>query len=159
MVPDSPQSNSMTYAVEDAGLKILDEHPEVTHVVHLADDRIYNPNWLIELKKLIERHPEAKAWNVFRSAYTDYHRIIGGDGRDVLMTMHDSIGCTTGEEWKSFIREHGYVGAPDIDHARLRPGERWATSKDYMDIHELGRHYDRGIGHLDRAINFVGENA
>jgi hypothetical protein len=156
-VPDSPECNSMVYAVEDAGLRIADEHPDVTHVVHLCDDRIYNPEWLIQLKGLIERHPDGLAWSVFRSAYTDFHRIIGGDGTDVLMTMHDAIGCTTAEEWRNFIKTYGYVGCPDIAHAQLRPGNRWATGRDYME--NIGRHYDRGIGDVDCAIDFVGEEA
>lgn len=155
--PDGPGCNTMVVAIQDAGSRILKEHPDVTHVVHLCDDRIYNSEWLIELKQLIDRHPKALAWSVFRSAYTDYHRIIGGDGRDVLMTMHDAIGCTSREEWQSFIGEYGYLGCPDIQHASLRPGERWATGRDYSDIHPLGRHYDRGIGEVDRAIDFVGE--
>lgn len=157
MVTDSPQCNSMQYAHVDAGVKILNEHPEVTHVCHLCDDRICNPQWLQETKGLIERHPGARAWSVFRSAYTDFHRIIGGDGIDVLMTMHDALGCTSREEWMQFFSECGYTGEPDCDHAARHPGERWATSRDYMEIHPVGRHFDRGIGEVDRAIDFVGE--
>lgn len=140
---------------QEAAIRLLKEYSDVTHVVFLWDDQIYNPDWLRQLAKLIERHPDGVAWAVYRSAYTDYHRIIGGDGTDVLMTMHDGIGCVTREEWESFVAEHGFVWAPDISHAGMRPGNRWATKRDYME--NIGRHYDRGIGDVDGAIDFVGE--
>lgn len=155
LIPDVPECTNMPYAAMDAGTKILSEHPDVTHNVHLCDDRIYNPFWLIQLKGLIDRHPYAKSWSVYRSRYTDYHRILGGDGVDVIMSMHDAIGCTSREEWQEFVRLHGYVPCPDIQHAQYRQGDRWATSRDYMD--NIGRHYDIGIGEVDCAIDFVGE--
>jgi hypothetical protein len=147
---DPPYYTSMVYAATDSANRLLDECPDVTHIVHLCDDRIFNPEWLQQLKGLIERHPEAVAWSVYRSATTAYHRIIGGDGKDVLMTMHDAIGCTTREEWQTFFRMFSFTPCPDIHHAQMRPGNRWATSRDY--IQNIGVHYE-----TDWAIDFVGE--
>ena len=76
------------------------------------------------------------------------------------MTMHDGIGCVTREEWLEYAKFHNghdfYCSdgcTPDIHHAEQRPGERWATPRDYME--NLGRH--RGIESVDCAIDFVGE--
>jgi hypothetical protein len=114
---------------------------------------------------LIERHPDGIAWSVYRSRYTRHHRIIGGDGTDVLMTMHDGVGAVTREEWLEYKKHHngydfqvpptwpGGGSTPDIHHSCARPGNRWATSRDYLE--NLGRH--QGIEQYDCAIDFVGE--
>lgn len=150
LCPDPPHYSSMSYAAMDSALKLLAERPDVTHIFHTCDDRLFNPMWLIELVKLIERHPDGVAWNVYRSATTAYHRIVGGDGHDVLMSMHDALGCTTRAEWFKFYECCGYGHALDIMHAQWRPGNRWATNRDY--IQNLGVHFES-----DWAIDFVGE--
>lgn len=139
-------------------------NPEVSHVVFLYSDFVFNSQWLTELKKLILRHPDARAWSVYRSAYTRHHRIVGGDGVDVLMTMHDGLGCLSREEWEEYkIHINGDYTCPatmgggstiDIHHPYKRPGEYWATSRDYWE--NLGRH--AGIEKYDCAIDFVGED-
>jgi hypothetical protein len=141
---------------EDGVMKILDQHQDVTHVDFLWDDFVYNPEWLQELAKLIERHPvDTMAWSVYRSAYTAYHRIIGGDGVDVLMTMHDGIGCMTREEFGAYMAS-GWAPCPDIDHASRRPGNRWATSRDYKQ--NIGKSPSHAhFAEYDCAIDFVGE--
>jgi hypothetical protein len=162
---DNPKiAGPMALAVNNATV-LLDVNPSVTHVIFLWDDFIYNPEWLQELNKLVARHPDGKAWSIYRSAYTRHHRIIGGDGVDVLMTMHDGIGCVTREEWFGYSKTHnghdfsvppdfpGGGCTPDIHHAYARPGDRWATSKDYAQ--NIGRH--PGIENVDCAIEFVGE--
>lgn len=140
--------------------KLLDK--DVTHLTSLFDDFVYNPNWLQQLYQLIERHPYAKGWSVYRSSYTVHHRILGSDGSDVLMSMHDGIGTVTKEEWNAYKNQHNncfYVDAPgggctpDIHLAYVRPGDRWATGRDYME--NLGVH--KHLGRLDQAIDFVGE--
>jgi len=149
---DPPDMNQFFVIIQDAGLKLLAEHPDVTHLGFMCDDSLCNPEWLQELVKLIGRHPDGIAWAVYRSAYSVYHCIVGGDETDVLMNMHDGIGCVTREEWQYFCR-NGYVGCPDMTHAGHRPGNRWATKRDY--IQNLGRH--PGIEDVDCAIDFVGE--
>ena len=139
-----------------AAMRLLRDYPDVTHVCCLVDDYVYNPAWMERLSALIQRHPvDTRAWSVFRSRYTDYHRIIGGDGTDVLMSMHDSIGCVARVEMQEFCALNCDHQAPDVTHAHRRPGNRWATSRDYME--NIARHYDRGIGDVDCAIDFVGE--
>lgn len=147
---------------------ILLQAPDVTHLVFLYDDFIFNPNWLKQLVGVIERHPDARAWSVYRSSYTRHHRIVDGDGVDVRMTMHDGIGCITKEEWKLLDNEvtvragdttvpntHELGGGCSLDvfHAYALPGSRWATSRDYWQ--NLGIH--PGLGRQDQAIDFVGE--
>jgi hypothetical protein len=130
--------------------KVFEEYHDVTHVALLWDDFIYNPEWLRELAKLIERHPDGIAWSVYRSSYTSFHRIIGGDGNDVLMTMHDGVGCVTKEE---FFAGLDRAGSDDCEHAARRPGNRWATKRDYCQ--NLCRH--SFCADVDCAIDFVGE--
>jgi hypothetical protein len=153
--PEVPKPDIMHYSATAAAMRLLKDVQDVTHVVCMVDDYIYNPDWLRQLAALIERHPtDTRAWSVFRSRYTAFHQIVGGDGTDVLMSMHDSMGCMTRQEMTEFCR-YGYVGTPDCTHAGSRPGNRWATSRDYME--NLGRHHNLGIGDVDCAIDFVGE--
>lgn len=137
---------------------------DATHVVFLYSDFVFNSQWLSELKNLILRHPSAKAWSVYRSSYTRHHKIVGGDGVDVLMTMHDGLGCLSKEEWNDY-REliNGDYTCPDsmgggstidIHHPYKRPGEYWATGKDYWE--NIGVH--SWLGRQDQAIDFVGED-
>ena len=155
---------AMALAV-DTATRLLEYKQDVTHLVFLWDDFVYNPEWLQELYKLIQRHPDSKAWSIYRSRYSRHHQVVGGDGIDVLMSMHDGIGCVTREEWIEYGKYHngsdfsvpldwpGGGNTPDIHHAYARPGNRWATSRDYAE--NLGRHI--GIEHVDCAIDFVGE--
>jgi hypothetical protein len=142
--------------------KLLNE-TDITHIGFLPDDFVYNPEWMQQLSFLITRHPEARAWSVYRSNYKLHHRIIGGDGIDVLMTMHDALGTMTRKEWFEYgaSSREDFTSPPsmgggcsiDIHHAFIRPGEYWATSKDYMQ--NLGVH--PGLEGQDCAIEFVGE--
>jgi hypothetical protein len=137
---------------------------DITHIGFLVDDFIYNPEWLIQLSCLIKRHPDAKAWSVYRSRFTRHHRILHTDDYgDVVMSMHDCIGTMTREEWLEYKaskindftcpEELGGGNTIDIHHAYARKGDRWATGRDYME--NLGRH--SGIEQYDCAIDFVGE--
>jgi hypothetical protein len=155
--------------LQSIGAEILLADGTVTHLYFMYDDFIYNPHWLRQLQGLIERHPGARAWGVYRSSFTNFHRIIGGDDVDVLMTMHDGIGCVSREEWTAYQdtlkgefivplkRDTGETilvdCTIDVHHAYQRPGERWATSKDYMQ--NIGVH--QFLGRQDEAIDFVGE--
>lgn len=148
---------------------LLDIDSEITHVVFMYDDFIYNPAWLQELVQLINRHSNARAWSVYRSSYTYHHQVIAHDGTDTLVTMHDGVGCVTREEWEEYNKTLvGDFTTPDfrvgnalvhggctfdIHHAKNRPGDRWTTSRDYWE--NLGIH--NWLGRLDQAIDFVGE--
>lgn len=160
-----PYTNDVTYASVKALKELV---PDATHIVFLYDDFIFNPQWLNQLVGVIERHPDAKAWSVYRSSYTRHHRIVDGDGVDVRMTMHDGMGCMTVGEWDAFEtliksqvgnttvppnHELGGGFSIDIFHAYAMPGDRWATSRDYWQ--NLGIH--AGLGRQDQAIDFVGE--
>jgi hypothetical protein len=155
---DFPGIGGLNPLVCVSASKIFNE-TDCTHVGFLFDDFIFNPEWLQQLTALISRHPDGIAWSIYRSRYTQHHRIIGGDGTDVLMTMHDGVGTMSKEEWKAYNVgpqtnfEGGGGNTIDIHHAMVRPGNRWATSRDYMQ--NLGRH--GGIEHVDCAIDFVGE--
>lgn len=138
---------------------LLGADPDITHILFMYDDFVYNPEWFQELTLLIDRHPVATAWSVYRSSFDRHHRIVGDDGTDVMMNMHDGVGCVTREEWQEYGKMLcGDFTTPDgctfdLHHAAARPGERWATSQDYWE--NIGVHPE--LGRKDMAISFVGE--
>jgi hypothetical protein len=154
---------------------VLDMYPEVTHITYLTDDMVYNPEWLGRLDKLIERHPEAIAWTVYRSSHTRHHKILSTKEylslgiHDCLVTSIAGVGTLSRKEWKTYNLDgklpHGSWCVPneagggntvDLHHAYARPGERWATGRDYWNhIGDVGTHSHKN---LDQAIDFVGEN-
>lgn len=144
------------------GLNLVLQDESITHVFVLPDDFIYNKHWLQELTKLIERHPDALAWAVYRSSYKLHYNIVGGDGTDVLMSANDAMGVLTKEEWRTYqdiacgnyhLDQYGHQVSLDVHHAYVRKGDRWATSRDY--IQNIGVH--DWLGRDDQAIDFVGE--
>lgn len=161
--PDSAIGlNALVSASAD---KMVRDWPDVTHLVFMYDDFLYNPQWMRQLESLVWRHPNAMAWSVYRSSYERHHKIISVEEStgDVIMTMHDGLGCMTVEEWKAYGAgqrtdftcpiELGGGSTIDIYHAAARPGERWATGRDYWQ--NLGVH--AYLGRRDMAIDFVGE--
>jgi hypothetical protein len=152
-------------ALVSATAEKLIQHEDVTHLIFMYDDFIYNPQWMRQLENLIWRHPEAKAWSVYRSSYERHHKILSTDEStgDVIMSMHDGLGCMTVEEWRAYGAygrtdftcpiELGGGNTIDIYHAASRPGERWATGRDYWE--NLGVH--AYLGRRDMAVDFVGE--
>lgn len=135
----------------------------ITNLIYLPDDFVYNQLWLIELSKLITRHPNATAWAVYRSSYTRHHRIVGGDDKDCLMSCNDAVGCVSREEWIEYRKllkgdfsvpeQFGGGCTIDVHHAYARPGERWATTLDYIQNICVHPH----LGRQDMAIDFIGE--
>lgn len=122
------------------GLDQLSKTPGITHGLMLADDWIYNPRWLLELRDLIGRRPGARAWWVYRSAYEEIHKTLRVDG-DVLVRSINGGGCITVEEWRGWgwdyhkvPRENGNLGNISLDllHPQERPGERWVTARSYV---------------------------
>ncbi len=150
MRPDT--LSGFTAILQDGANTLLEEHPDVTHISFMCDDSLCNSEWLQQLDQLIQRRPDGIAWAVYRSSLTYYHQILGTEGDDVRMSMHDGIGCVTREEWQEYMKG-GFMPCPDIYHASNRPGNRWATGRDY--IENLGVHPE--YGRLDQAIDFVGE--
>jgi len=140
---------------------------ECSHIVELADDMIYHPQWFIKLKALVERHPDARAWNVYRSAHTRHHRTIrqsDDEYQDHLVTSMAGNGtCWTREEWNVWgvnWKQGPTWPVPtggdtlDLHHAYFRPGDRWATDKSYMQhIGIIGVHCHPGTP--EHALNFV----
>lgn len=161
---DTDKASGLNGLVSIAADLLIEEVENITHVGFLWDDFYYHPEWGIKLNELVLRHPDAKAWSIYRSSYTRHHRIIGGQSSsgDCLMTMHDGVGLMTVEEWKEYgaskradfacPESMGGGNTIDIHHAYERPGDRWATGRDYAQ--NLGVHAN--LGRLDQAIDFVG---
>jgi hypothetical protein len=140
---------------------------DCTHVIELADDMIYHPNWFIELKSLVARHPGAKAWSVYRSAHTLHHRTMQteiGSGDHLVTSLAGNGTCWTREEWIAWGVHwtKGPWSVPtggdtlDLHHAYFRPGERWATDKSFIEhVGIVGIHCHAGTP--EHALNFQGE--
>ena len=129
-------------------------------ILHVCDDFIYHPGWLLELRDLIGRHPDAIACSVYRSGYSGNHWTIETRGQDNLVNSISSTGAITPAEWKAWGMRYQDVserGATlDVLHGRQRRGERWVTEKSYIQqLVGYGVHsapYDP-----DQALEFVGE--
>lgn len=112
----------------------------VDYVTWMGDDALFNPLWLWKLDGLIKRHPEAKSWSVYRSAYEWVHKTLDDSGEDVLVRSICGHGMTLSKkEWKEWgIKwQTGAWCAPDGDtldlyHFCERPGDRWVTKKSYV---------------------------
>lgn len=161
---DTDKAFGLNALVSTAADLLIEECTNLTHIGFLWDDFYYHPEWFMKLYDLVIRHPDAKAWSIYRSSYTRHHRIIGGQSSsgDCLMTMHDGVGLMTVEEWKEYGASKrtdfscpdsmGGGNTIDIHHAYERPGDRWATGRDYAQ--NLGVHAN--LGRLDEAVDFVG---
>lgn len=161
--------------VPDAGAKlnilvlttanVLIRHEDVTHLVFMYDDFLFNSQWMHQLENLIWRHPNAIAWSVYRSSYNRHHKIVSIEENtgDTVMTCHDGLGCLTVAEWRAYgvgpqtdfscTMHVGGGNTIDLHHADTRRGERWATGKDYWQ--NLGVH--PWLGRRDMALEFIGE--
>jgi len=146
---------------------LLMMYPEISHLIFMQDDFLYNPEWLHQLDGLIHRHPEATAWTVYRSSHDQHHKILMRDSYgDCLVTSIAGIGTMTKEEWLAYgltgkdggyhvPAEAGGGDTIDLHHAYKRQGQRWATGRDYWEgIGTDGIHASAGV---DRALDFVGE--
>lgn len=138
---------------------LFEKQPVVTHACFLADDFIYSPYWLKQLVNLIERHPKAKGWTVYRSGNTNWHRTISVDENgDHLVTSISGPGAISRQEWKDwhFFCPRPCLHSLDIMHSETRPGERWATGKSYIQQIGVRGVHNTGPG-CDEALEFVGE--
>lgn len=117
------------------------------YLVQLGDDTLFTSRWLCELADLIGRHPDAVSWSVYRSAHTAIHEIFSDDGKDCHVRSINGNGLTVsaaewrkwGLHWNQVGREFYWVSPSgkhktlDMHHYETRQGERWVTSKSYID--------------------------
>jgi hypothetical protein len=137
------------------------------YVVHLNDDSLVHPRWLLELEALIGRHPGARAWSVYRSAHTAVHAVLRDDGQDLLVRSINGNGLTIaaadwkdwGEDWHQYAWPDDPRGAGvvtlDYRHYVARAGERWVTRRSYIEhTGRRGTHCQPGIP--EWAVDFAG---
>jgi hypothetical protein len=122
------------------GTELLFNSFGVDYVTWMGDDALFHPMWLWKLEGLIGRHPEAKSWSVYRSAYEWVHKTLSETAEDVSVRSICGHGMTfTNTEWK----EWGIKWADaawgchqgdtlDLVHSERRPGERWVTKESYI---------------------------
>lgn len=146
--------------------QVLDKYPTVTHVVWMGDDALFYPGWLHALRALIDRHPQARAWSVYRSAHVRYHATIALMDADVLvkslcghgMTFSREEWAAWGIDWRAGRRWITPTGGEtlDLNHPYARPGERWTTQRSYVEhTGETGVNCKPGIPEYAQA--FMGE--
>lgn len=113
----------------------------IDHIMWMGDDALFHPLWLWKLDGLIKRHPDAKSWSVYRSAYEWFHKTLDDKGEDVLVRSICGHGMTfTAEEWKEWGVNWRKVSTTventltlDLIHFDQRPGERWVTKESWID--------------------------
>jgi hypothetical protein len=137
---------------------------KVDYITWMADDVLFHPLWLWKLEALIGRHPEAKAWSIYRSAFEWMHRTVREEGDDVLVRSICAHGMTfTKKEWQEWgvtpeiAATFGIDGnvTLDVEHPEKRPGERWVTKVSYLE--HTGRTGTRATPDIpEYARDFVG---
>jgi hypothetical protein len=119
---------------------LLDTFETIDYVTWMGDDALFNPYWLWKLKELIERHPHARSWSVYRSSFEWIHKTLREEGDDILVRSICGHGMTfSRQEWQEWgIDWHkGAWWVPDGDtldlsHRDQRPGERWVTRYSFV---------------------------
>lgn len=92
--------------------KIIEDSPDVTHLAMGTVDWIYHPRWYRELEALVSRHPSARSWWVYRSAFEQYHKTLKVDG-DVMVRSINAGGCFPADDFRKWN--------PDYREFRLDP--------------------------------------
>ena len=135
----------------------------IDYVTWMGDDALFNPMWHSTLAGLVRDKPEALAWSVYRSAYTDVHKTLEEDGPYVKVNSICGHGMTfSKEEWKTWgIDWHSGAwycsqgDTLDLHHAENRKGERWVTKVSYVDhTGKVGVHCREHIP--EHAVDFQG---
>lgn len=113
------------------------------YIMWMGEDALFHPHWLWELHELIGRHPEAKAWSVYRSAHEEYHKTLDQDMiySDAMVSSLCAHGMTfTVAEWKAWKEKFVCIQhiaefntTLDLVHPVDRPGERWCTEVSYIE--------------------------
>jgi len=112
----------------------------VDYVTWMGDDSLFHPRWLVELKGVIERHPDALSWSCYRSANVKTHENLRTDEHGDVMVSSIGYGMTFPKrEWfDSEISKQTDWTSPqgdtmDLWHAWKRPGERWVTKQSWIE--------------------------
>jgi hypothetical protein len=122
------------------GTQWLLDNTDVDYVTWMGDDALFHRMWLFHLAGLIHRHPTAKSWSVYRSAYEWIHKSLSSIEYDVMVRSICGHGMTfTRQEWTEWGIKFGQGSweAPDGDtldllHVYQRPGERWVTRVSFV---------------------------
>jgi hypothetical protein len=133
--------------------------------IHLNDDSLFHPEWLLQLEGLIKRRPRAVVWSIYHSAHTKIHKELRFDGPDVLVQSINGDGFTIAKQewlaWGQRWQDHAWPRDPrtvvtlDYKHFLERTGERWVTKMSYMEhTGRDGIHCKPGIP--EYALNFAG---
>jgi hypothetical protein len=132
------------------------------YVVHLNDDSLFHPQWLNELERLIGRHPGARSWSVYRSAREDIHQPLREADGDIMVKSICGTGITFSRseweamniDWRDYQWSSPRGSTLDLYHPHVRPGERWVTSRSYIDhTGRVGIHCTPAMP--EYALNFV----
>jgi len=88
--------------------------PDVTHLGFLTNDWVYNKRWLFHLQEIINRHPDAKACWVYRSAFEKMHKTIKTDdpSGDILVRSFNAAGAFPVSDFSLY---------PDYRYCRIDP--------------------------------------
>jgi hypothetical protein len=147
------------------GTQYMIDNFECDHLMWMGDDALFHPMWLWKLEGLIKRHPGAKSWSVYRSAYEWFHRTLDDSGEDVLVRSICGHGMTfTAQEWKEWGVDWKTVSTDpnahtlDLTHYDQRPGDRWVTKKSFVQhTGKVGVHCDENTPEFARNFQLVGE--
>lgn len=147
------------------GTQWMIENFGVDYVMWMGDDALFNPLWLWKLEGLIKRHPKAKSWSVYRSAYEWFHRTLDDSGEDVRVRSICGHGLTfTAEEWKEWGIKWEEVSTDpdshtlDLIHYDSRSGERWVTKQSWVaHTGKVGVHCNENVPEFARDFQMVGE--
>lgn len=122
------------------GTNFMFENFGLDYVTWMGDDALFHPLWLWKLEGLIRRHPQAKSWSVYRSAFEFVHRTIRAEGEDVLVRSicgHGlTVSCQEWKEWGIDWRSGAWCchqgDTLDLVHSEVREGERWVTKESWV---------------------------
>jgi hypothetical protein len=123
------------------GTTWLWENYDLDVITWMGDDALFNPFWLWKLEELIQRHPGARSWSVYRSSFEWFHRTLDEAGEDVSVRSICGHGLTmTKQEWTEWGIDWkvGAWGCPygdtlDLVHMHEREGERWVTKQSFLE--------------------------
>lgn len=138
--------------------KLFNEGAE--YVSWVQDDTLVHPDWMNQLDALITRHPDARAWSIYRSANVQVHENIREDENgDVQVKSIGHVMTISHSEWVNWgvpwMEVHDGGITMDLVHPCSRPGERWVTGKSYADhIAKHGKHMRPEIP--EYAVSFQG---
>lgn len=144
------------------GTQFLFDNYDVETVTWMGDDALFHSFWLWHLEELIKRHPDAKSWSVYRSAYTDVHKTLDETGEDVLVQSICGHGMTfSRKEWEEWgiIWQQGVWNCPhgdtlDLRHVCDRVGERWVSKQSWCQhTGKQGVHVQLWIP--EHAVDFI----